>query len=769
MSSKSRIVARPHSRRSPLVGAALSLALPLSAAAADPQALSAEPAPRHGQKLDAVHIKDKAATPQVQRSASAKKADALIDTPQTVTVLKKETLAEQGVGSVTEALRNIPGITMQLGEGGVTSPGDTFQMRGTAAQTSLFVDGVRDLGGITRDAFNLEQLEVVKGASGSDIGRGAGVGYVNLVSKTAGRDSFQDVSASAGSDGRWRATLDAQGQVNERMSARLNVMSQQGDLPGRRGAKQETWGVAPALGFDLGRHTRLDVFSQHLRANNKPDAGVSTLGMPGFLVSPATSPLNTAAKVDPKTWYGLSSDFEDQRADMLTVRLSHHDHDGLKFTSTTRMGHSSIARVLSSPHAPAAALPGSDPASWTLRIVRQSNFQDNEIFAHQDVVQKTLALGGMQHRLVAGAEWLIERQSSPTVTGLGVLANAAGQLPADGISYAKVYQPGADALLLSYNLRKDGGFTLGKTETLAAFVLDSIDLSPDWQLNAGLRSERYKTRTETGSAAANGNVTRTALDARDTLSSWNLALTYKPAEHGRVYVAVANSLTPPGSGNFALSASATSANNPSMKPQETRSLELGSKWDLLDQRLSLTAAWYRADNQNEVVVVDSATNQYGQFGKRRAEGLELGAVGLLTKHWQVIAGVASTRTEVLQGLATGSSGVGAASRFTPKLSATLWTVFEQGDWQLGGGARHMGEQRRVTDLSVADAAANMAKIPSYTVVDAMVAYKVSRRTKLQLNLQNLTDRFYLQSLNNNGYRYQPGAPRSATLTLRTSL
>ncbi|TXH42690.1 MAG: TonB-dependent siderophore receptor, partial [Burkholderiaceae bacterium] len=105
MSSKSRIVARPHSRRSPLVGAALSLALPLSAVAADPQALSAEPAPRHGQKLDAVHIKDKAATPQVQRSASAKKADPLIDTPQTVTVLKKETLAEQGVGSVTEALR----------------------------------------------------------------------------------------------------------------------------------------------------------------------------------------------------------------------------------------------------------------------------------------------------------------------------------------------------------------------------------------------------------------------------------------------------------------------------------------------------------------------------------------------------------------------------------------------------------------------------------------------------------------------------------------
>ncbi len=74
-------------------------------------------------------------------------------------------------------------ITLQLGENGNTSAGDAFQMRGFSTQTSTFVDGIRDLGAISRDVFNLEQIEVVKGPSGSETGRGAASGYINLVSK----------------------------------------------------------------------------------------------------------------------------------------------------------------------------------------------------------------------------------------------------------------------------------------------------------------------------------------------------------------------------------------------------------------------------------------------------------------------------------------------------------------------------------------------------------------------------------------------------------
>ena len=90
-------------------------------------------------------------------------------------------LQEQGSISLMDALRNTPGITMQLGENGNTSAGDTFQMRGFATASSTFVDGLRDLGAVSRDVFNLEQVEIAKGPSGADVGRGAASGYVNLI------------------------------------------------------------------------------------------------------------------------------------------------------------------------------------------------------------------------------------------------------------------------------------------------------------------------------------------------------------------------------------------------------------------------------------------------------------------------------------------------------------------------------------------------------------------------------------------------------------
>ena len=145
---------------------------------------------------------------KAEKSASPKLTQALVDTPKTVQVLKKEMLQEQGAVSLMEALRNTPGITMQLGENGNTSAGDTFQMRGFSTQASTFVDGVRDLGAVTRDVFNVEQVEVVKGAAGADIGRGASSGYINLVSKLPSLDEANQVILTLGTDENKRLSID---------------------------------------------------------------------------------------------------------------------------------------------------------------------------------------------------------------------------------------------------------------------------------------------------------------------------------------------------------------------------------------------------------------------------------------------------------------------------------------------------------------------------------------------------------------------------------
>ena len=74
----------------------------------------------------------------------------------------------------SQALRNSPGVgTFYAGENGATSTGDSIYMRGFDSSSSIFVDGVRDLGAVSRDLFNIEQVEVVKGPAGTDTGRSA--------------------------------------------------------------------------------------------------------------------------------------------------------------------------------------------------------------------------------------------------------------------------------------------------------------------------------------------------------------------------------------------------------------------------------------------------------------------------------------------------------------------------------------------------------------------------------------------------------------------
>ena len=110
-------------------------------------------------QLPEITVKNKTVSEyKVDQLSSVKSSQALVDTPQTVSIINKNLLKEQGATTLVEALRNTPGITLQLGENGNTSAGDAFQMRGFSTQSSTYLDGIRDLGAVSRDVFNLEQV-----------------------------------------------------------------------------------------------------------------------------------------------------------------------------------------------------------------------------------------------------------------------------------------------------------------------------------------------------------------------------------------------------------------------------------------------------------------------------------------------------------------------------------------------------------------------------------------------------------------------------------
>ena len=131
----------------------------------------------------------------------------------------------------------------------------------------------------------------------------------------------------------------------------------------------------------------------------------------------------------------------------------------------------------------------------------------------------------------------------------------------------------------------------------------------------------------------------------------------------------------------------------------------------------------------------------------------------------ISAGLQTLHTEITEG-STGNTATGAAARWSPDLTATVWTTYKiTKRLTIGGGAAYTSDQLLVvnpaTDMSTYN---GLPKIPSSVVANAMASYDLSRRVELQLNIYNLFDEDYIKSLNNGGSRVTLGQPLTATLT-----
>lgn len=712
--------------------------------------------------LPAMTVKAVADVPfKAEKSANAKFTQALVDTPQTVQVIKKEVLQEQGAATLMEALRNTPGITMQLGENGNTAAGDTFSMRGFSTQSATFVDGVRDLGAVTRDVFNLEQVEVVKGPAGADIGRGSQAGYINLISKLPQAADINYASLAVGSDNYNRLSADLNKQIADGVAVRLNVMGQDSDVAGRNVVNNKSIGIAPSIAFGLDSPTRVYLYSQHIRQDNVPDGGIPSIGLDGFYNADAA--LLRGAKVDRKNFYGSRNDYEKVEADMLTARIEHDFGDGSRLTNLTRYGRTTMDRRITA-FGTAYNRNGSlDPALWTVALSRQGTDQENEIIANQTNLSTEFATGPIRHSLSAGLEFMYESQRSEgfcTNKALGNSRNSCLVTQSFTAPNASLYAPNAGVSWPA--LQKTGAFTDGNTSTAALYAFDTLKFSERWMLNGGVRFEHYKTQTDSAAVSTAGVLVRNdRQSAADDLFSWKLGAVYKPAANGSIYAAYARSYTPPGSAAFALSATATSADNAAMDPQQTDNAEIGTKWELLEKRLNLSAALYRTENDKQTSY-DVITLLPVQYGKTRVEGVELSAVGQLTNNWQITAGIATMKTKQLDQYT--SAGVeNSKLRWSPDLTATLWTSYSSGAYTLGGGTRYVSEQKRIVASNVA-LTDSVPNIPAYWVTDLMGAYRLNKNLNLRLNVYNLFDKDYISTLNNSGFRVTMGAPRSAVLS-----
>ncbi|MBC6983593.1 TonB-dependent siderophore receptor [Caulobacter sp. 17J80-11] len=673
--------------------------------------------------------------PGAERSADPK-IGKLLDAPQSITIVPQEVIEARGATTLRDVLRNVPGISMQAGEGGVPN-GDNLTIRGFSARTDMFVDGVRDVGGYTRDSFNLESVEVIKGPASAYVGRGSTGGSINQVSKTPTLDRFVAGTVGGGSSAYARATVDANLPVSDTVALRLNAMAYSADAPGRDEVYARRWGVAPTIAFGLETATRLTAGWLHLEQDNMPDYGIP------WVPETNTNPTLAAwrgkpAPVDPSNFYGLvNRDYEDVRTDVGTVKIERDVSDAVSLSNTLRYIRTHRDSVVSSPRFASAS---------SADVVAEFKHRDqtDEILINQTLLTARFATGALDHKAVAGLELSREDSKNHFLSG-------------PNSSPTNLYNP--DFRRPYTGTIVDNGINKVRGDSVSLYAFDTVALNEHWEVAAGLRWDRYElTYNPVQALSVTPQQPNTSVDFNrktDEMVSWKAGLIYKPTSNGSVYFGYGTSFNP--GIDFVNLASATPTNT-TLDPEESRSYELGTKWELLDKSLLVTAALFRTEKTNARTPTSAFDSTVILEGEQRVDGFEIGVSGQLTETLSVFAGYTW-----MDGTIVKSNTVtnlipeqGKTLSNTPENTFNVWATWEPVQKvQLGAGAQYVGA--RFANNT------NTREVPEYWTFDAMAAYDVTDDVSVRVNVYNLADERYFDNVG--GGHLAPGAARSAVLSL----
>jgi catecholate siderophore receptor len=650
--------------------------------------------------------------------ASPKYTEPLLNTPQTINVISKEVIEEQGATTLRDVLRNVPGITITAGEGG-NPAGDNLTLRGFSARNDIFVDGVRDISPQSRDPFNLEEVDVVKGPGSVYTGRGSAGGTINLLNKTPNlRRSFGG-TLDFGTDRLARGTADINVPLNETIAFRLNVLGHHSGVAGRDVVKNNRWGVAPSVTFGLGKPTRFTASFYKLKQDNISDYGipwvpVTNNALVEFRDKPAPVPRNT--------FYGLRDrDFEKLDTNLVTLKFEHDFNDALSLRNQFRFARSSRDSIATPPRF-------ANNNSTAINRELRSWQTGDDVWDNQTDFTAHFETGEVEHALVGGSAFTRESNTRRTRT--------AANMP------TTLLNPNPDDV---FTLPITNGTIVGDVtaNSQAFYLFDTLKFAKRWELNGGLRWDRFDAD---GISTTGASVSRV-----DRMLSGRAGVVFHPAPEGSLYVSYGSALNP------SLEGLSYNTATTAVDPEKTRTVEVGAKWDFLQGRVLATGAVFRVDKTNARTPGASPNDPPIVLeGEQRVDGIELGVTGNLARGWQVLAGYTFLDSEILSSNVVTNGvkvEVGKELINTPRNSFNFWSTYRfSNGFHFGGGVRFVG--RRFGNNI------NTRWVDGYWTADMMASYPVSSHIDLKLNLYNLTNTYYFDRLG--GGHVVPGPARSAS-------
>lgn len=648
------------------------------------------------------------------------------DIPQSLTVVNEKLLHDQGKDSMKSALENVIGITFEAGEGGRV--GDNIRLRGFSAAGDIYQDGMRDIAQYNRDTFNVERIEVLRGAASMLFGRGSTGGIINQVSKPARLITEHEVSATVGTQGYQRYQGDFNFKLDDDAALRINAMTTDADGRGdNASASTQRRGLAIDYRIGVGTANEFQLSYFHLDYDDKPDWGTSWLNN-----RPAPAPTN-------RYWYGLDSDFQKDQADAVTLTHIHRWNDGSSLKTSVRDGYYTRSMwATQSRFASGTTAANFSPSTVVTRSTNAKAGEEHHTFLQTDYLTSTRWLG-MKNNILVGAEYAVENASRSTYPSL-VTTKAT----------TTVGHP--DSTAINGNLTQQVA-TQFKATTLGLYLQDTLDLTPQWKLVGGVRLDNF-----TGDYDRSGQGLA-SLSRSDTLLSKRLGLMFQPTDEVSYYASYGTSFNTSGDLYQYDPRNATESANTA--PESSRNIEVGAKWELYEGDLSLRTALARTDKYNERNTdIDTATNSFLLSGRRHTDALEFEVAGRINPQWDIFAGLGFLRAVIDKAGSNeaGQAEVGQNPGLSPSRQATLFTTYRiNPTWRIGGGMTAVSQNKP------ANSVASLNRAPGYVKADALVEYRINQSNAIKLNIDNLFDKVYYNTL----YRgfAAPGLARSVHVTL----
>ena len=649
------------------------------------------------------------------------------DVPQSLTTVTNKLMEEQQVGSLREALRNVSGLSFNASEGGRS--GDNMNLRGFYTFGDIYLDGIRDTAQYNRETFNLEQVDVLRGAGAMLFGRGQAGGVINQVSKVPLRNERYKVTGSVGTDGYTEATADLNKPLGAHAAIRLNAMQRdEGSWRSNpaTGTEPEIHrkGLAVSLGLNLYTHNQFWVNYSQLHTNDNPDYGVS--------FDPATRKPGT---ILPASYYwGIDRGFDVSDTEMTTLVNEYKFSADSQLRTQLRFANYDRSYWAKTP---SLTTPQNAQGGVGGNPTRASHYSTTTL--QTDYSTKFQALG-MPHELITGFEYLKEDSDRKGLQNFGTTP-------------APDYRPYQEAVAGAPNK-----FT---SDSYAVYIQDTFEFIPRWKATLGIRQDQMN--------ADYNSTTSPQLDYSE--NSYRAALSFHPTEEVHYYLGYSDSFSP-----TADLYQLTVAPQP---PERSNVVELGAKWLLMQGDLALRAALYSATKDWERNG-DLESTAAILTKKRRTNGVELEAAGRVNERWEVFAGAAFMDAKILEvaeninpttGVVTQGNPeyAGKRARNTPRYTFNLWNTYQLSQrWKIGGGIEAKGDREALNPsgagpVPTLNGTYQPNTAPSYVRWDAMVAYEQAQWT-LRLNVKNLFDKLYYDSLYDNGSFTVPGTKRSAMVT-----